>query len=324
MTVQVEPWWNSSDVAVFLREENAWVTDGTVDVVGKRNKYVPTGGSTAPTVEHDEQTLLLDDYAHVEEETVKYGYKDPSLDLLRHSYFHIWVKNDQHIGWHSFAQHKEKYILMWACIFCHDLFDINPKFRAFGNGTSWQVIEPMFVAPWWTKSLYYSPKMGDPLHLGLNIYMSQKCWLTTRTHPRILLHEIGRIGSCVTNWDFSCAKSWVFLWHLRHGMSDVLWFCCMCTCCVWLLCDQERDQKDHLHNITFQGLVVRFDEGLKPKYVLGSDEFGMWLFPTSQWKWEKKGAEEVKSVLKQDKRQYPDDLVMNMDGEVIHTVNMDR
>jgi hypothetical protein len=81
-------------------------------VVGKRNKYVPTGGSTAPTVEHDEQTLLLDDYAHVEEETVKYGYKDPSLDLLRHSYFHIWVKNDQHIGWHSFAQHKEKYILM--------------------------------------------------------------------------------------------------------------------------------------------------------------------------------------------------------------------
>jgi hypothetical protein len=64
---------------------------------------------------------------------------------------------------------------------------------------------------------------------------------------------------------------------------------------------------------------VRFDEGLNPKYVLASEEFVMRLFPTSQWKWEKKGAEEVKSVLKQDKRQYPDDLVMNMDGEVIHT-----
>jgi hypothetical protein len=25
-------------------------------------------------------------------ETVKYGYKDPSLDLLRRSYFHLWDK----------------------------------------------------------------------------------------------------------------------------------------------------------------------------------------------------------------------------------------
>ena len=63
MTVQVEQWWNSSDVAVSLREENVWDTDGTVDVVGKGNKYVPTEGSPAPTetVGHDEQTLLLDD-----------------------------------------------------------------------------------------------------------------------------------------------------------------------------------------------------------------------------------------------------------------------
>ncbi len=43
-------------------------------------------------MEHDEQTLLLDDYPHVEEEPVKYGYKDPSLDLLHRSYFHIWGK----------------------------------------------------------------------------------------------------------------------------------------------------------------------------------------------------------------------------------------
>ena len=35
MTVQVEEWWNSSDVAASLREENAWGADGTVAVVGK-------------------------------------------------------------------------------------------------------------------------------------------------------------------------------------------------------------------------------------------------------------------------------------------------
>jgi hypothetical protein len=27
MTVQVEQWWNSSDVGASLREENAWVVD---------------------------------------------------------------------------------------------------------------------------------------------------------------------------------------------------------------------------------------------------------------------------------------------------------
>ena len=61
-------------------------------------------------MEYDEETLVLDDCTHVEEVTVKYGYKDPSLDLLRRSYFHIWGKNGQHIGWRSFAHHKEKYI----------------------------------------------------------------------------------------------------------------------------------------------------------------------------------------------------------------------
>ena len=111
MTVQVERWWNSSDVAASLREENAWGADGTVAVVGKRKKCVPAGGSAAPTVQHDEQTLLLDDCPHVQEETVKYGYKDPSLDLLRRSYFHIWGKNGQHIGWRILTQHKEKYIV---------------------------------------------------------------------------------------------------------------------------------------------------------------------------------------------------------------------
>ena len=43
MTVQVEQWWNSSDVAASLREENAWDANGTVAVVGQRKKCVPAG-----------------------------------------------------------------------------------------------------------------------------------------------------------------------------------------------------------------------------------------------------------------------------------------
>ena len=49
---------------------------------------------------------------------------------------------------------------------------------------------------------------------------------------------------------------------------------------------------------------------MNPKYVFGSDEFGMHMFPRSQWKWGKMGAEEVKSVLKEDKIQYTGDLVI--------------
>ncbi len=39
MTVQAEQWWNSSDVATSLREENLWDSDDTVAVVGKRKIY---------------------------------------------------------------------------------------------------------------------------------------------------------------------------------------------------------------------------------------------------------------------------------------------
>ncbi len=52
-------------------------------MVGKRKKCVAAGGSAAPTetVENDDQTLLLDDCVNAEVETVKYDYKDPSIDL---------------------------------------------------------------------------------------------------------------------------------------------------------------------------------------------------------------------------------------------------
>jgi hypothetical protein len=67
MTTQVEQCWNSSDVVASLREENAWGADGTFTVVGKRKKCVPAGGSSSSTetVDHDDQTLLLDDYTCV-------------------------------------------------------------------------------------------------------------------------------------------------------------------------------------------------------------------------------------------------------------------
>ena len=46
--------------------------------------------------------------ADVDEETVKYGYKDPSLDLLRRSYLHLWDKTGDHIGWRNWSAHSDK------------------------------------------------------------------------------------------------------------------------------------------------------------------------------------------------------------------------
>ena len=86
--------------------------------------------------------------------------------------------------------------------------------------------------------------------------------------------------------------------------------------------EQAKQKQDQLHKITLQRLAVRLREGLKKKYVIGSDEFGMHLFPRSQWKWEKKGSAEVKSVLKEDKRQYTGDIVMNLEGDVILTTQI--
>ena len=41
------------------------------------------------------------------------------------------------------------------------------------------------------------------------------------------------------------------------------------------------DKQDKLHLITLQRLAVMIDSGLKLKYIIGSDEFGLHLFPVA-------------------------------------------
>ena len=79
MKMQVHGWWNSSEQAASLRKDNKWGADGTVAVFGRQKPCLPAGGCAAPV--GDQQTPQ--ECEDVDEETVKYGYKDPSLDLLR-------------------------------------------------------------------------------------------------------------------------------------------------------------------------------------------------------------------------------------------------
>ena len=86
--------------------------------------------------------------------------------------------------------------------------------------------------------------------------------------------------------------------------------------CTVPLSPEEKAKQDQLHEITLQRLALLLDEDLKTKYVIGSDEFGIHLFPQGQYRWAKTGSKEVKSVVKEDRRQYTGDIAHNMDGDV--------
>ena len=51
--------------------------------------------------------------------------------------------------------------------------------------------------------------------------------------------------------------------------------------------------------------------------MIGSDEFGILLFPQGQYRWAKTRSKEVKTDVKEDRRQYNDDITHNMDGDVV-------
>ena len=59
------------------------------------------------------------------------------------------------------------------------------------------------------------------------------------------------------------------------------------------------------------------DNGLKLKYIIGSDEFGLHLFPVQDYVWRDKGSQKVAADLKEDKRQYTGDCAHNAEGGVV-------
>ena len=79
-------------------------------------------------------------------------------------------------------------------------------------------------------------------------------------------------------------------------------------------CPGEARQTAQHH---FATPVVRIADGLDPKYIVGSDQFGMHLFPQASCMWVNTGDVEVKGSLAEDKRQYTGDIVHNARGDVI-------
>lgn len=56
---------------------------------------------------------------------------------------------------------------------------------------------------------------------------------------------------------------------------------------------------------------------MKVKHLSGSDEYACHLFSQAKWKWEKKGAKKMESLLGQDRRQITGDVAHNAEGTVI-------
>ena len=71
-------------------------------------------------------------------------------------------------------------------------------------------------------------------------------------------------ASCYTPSDTWC------YWFMRQKMGLI-----MRKQCTSPLSPETRVKQDQLNEITLQRIALLLDEGLKSKYVIGSDEFGM-------------------------------------------------
>ena len=83
---------------------------------------------------------------------------------------------------------------------------------------------------------------------------------------------------------------------------------------------EQIELQERLHRINVDYVAIALKEGLRAKYIVGSDEFGQHFFPHGKVKWEKKGATMVSSDLPDDKRQFTGDVVHAADGSILFGV----
>ena len=162
-----------------------------------------------------------------------------------------------------------------------------------------------------------SPCKFDPLWYPELITMTEESLDSIGFGPetiQVCATQIYTEKLSLTPEDASCytpSDRWCY-WFMRQKMGLSLR-----KQCTTPLTPEAKAKQDQLHEITLQRLALLLDEGLKSKYVIGSDEFGMLFFPQGQYRWVKAGSKEVKPVVKEDRRQYTGDIAHNMDGDVV-------
>ena len=97
---------------------------------------------------------------------------------------------------------------------------------------------------------------------------------------------------------YTPSDTWCY-WFMRQKMGLSLR-----KQCTVPLSPEEKAKQDQLHEITLERLALLLDEGLKTKYVIGSDEFGMYLFQTNTDK------DEMEEVVDEEE---------DVEGALVHT-----
>ena len=77
------------------------------------------------------------------------------------------------------------------------------------------------------------------------------------------------------------------------------------------------EKQTRLLNILLDTLAVDLAEGVLPELIVGSDEYGQYLFPQSEYAWDEKGAVEVLVDVHDDKRQFTGNVLHNAAGGLI-------
>jgi hypothetical protein len=300
---------------------------------------------TAGTHDDDDTAVVADDETY----ETHYGLRDPMLDVLRRSYLHAWTMKGAHARFVTYAEHTAKCkaatITEWeSATFYRWKKDEEQKYAKSPDKDE-QL--PQEARPIRHESQVHGllrtikadlefSKSTNPKEQPL-----MKHARTGRQHnfdplwyPQLIciveesLDSMGfgpeTIAICATQIYseklslpaaeasfYTPSDTWCY-WFMRQKMGLSLR-----KQCTSPLSPEARIKQDQLHGITMQRIALLLDEGLKSKYVIGSDEFGMLLFPQGQYRWEKTGSKEVKGTVKEDRRQYTGDIAHNMDGDVV-------
>ena len=77
------------------------------------------------------------------------------------------------------------------------------------------------------------------------------------------------------------------------------------------------EKQTALLHILLDTLAVDFAEGVLPELIVGSDEYGQYLFPQSEYAWDETGSVEILVDVHDDKRQFTGNVLHNAAGELI-------
>ena len=316
-----------------MRSENGWTIDLQPHIV------------TTATHDDDDTAVVADEETY----ETHYGLRDPMLDVLRRSYLHAWTMKGAHARFVTYAEHTAKCkaatILKWSSATfyrwkqkeeenyakspdkdeqlpqearpirhesqVHGLLRTIKEDREFAKSTNPK------EEPFMKDARTGRQHNFDPLWYPQLISMAEESLDSMGFGPETIAICATQIFSEKLSLPaeeasfYTPSDRWCY-WFMRQKMG-----LSMRKQCTSPLSPEARIKQDQLHQITLQRIALLLDEGLKPKYVIGSDEFGMLLFPQGQYRWAKIGSKEVKGTVKEDRRQYTGDIAHNMDGDVV-------